>query len=215
MAMKHAAMAAALVLTAGAAQAATLDVIGGAAATLPSAFSGWQPSYYDLDGGVGRVGDAIKVFTADAKTADNGLFLKTPSTLTFTFLLSEAGFDNVLDFDGTEVFDNKTAARGDVSASFALGAGFVPFTFISQGFFAVANDGEANSAVRLAFSETFNGGASILAFFDDRTTDIDYDDLVVRIDVTPTVTPIPTPASGLVLLSALAGVIALRRRRAA
>jgi hypothetical protein len=195
-------------LAASAASSATLSVTGGAAAALPGNFSLAGPAYDALSGGVGGVGDAVSVLTSATKTPANGLSLTGNGFLTFTFLGSEAGFSNVLSFGGADVFGNKVNAAGDVSATFAANAGFLPFSFESRGVDTAANDGLLSAGLRIAYSEVFNGGRSVLAFFDDKTTDIDYDDFAVRIDVSE----IPIPAGGWLLLTALGGVMLLARR---
>ncbi len=193
---------------AGAASAASLSVTGGDPTVVPSNFSLAGPGYDALSGGVVGVGDAVSVLTPATKTPANGLSLIGNGFLTFTYLGSEAGFSNVLSFGGADVFGNKVNAAGDVSATFAANAGFLPFSFESRGVDTAANDGGLSAGLRIAYSEVFNGGRSVLVFFDDKTTDVDYDDFAVRIDVSE----IPIPAGGWLLLTALGGVMLLARR---
>lgn len=207
-----AALATGFALATTAAQAATLSVIGGADVALPGNFSlVGTPVYDTYQGGVGDIGDTIKVFDQASKTAANGLTLDGPASISFRFLGSEAGFQNVALVMGTNFVNNKVDAPGSVSSSFTAGAGFIPFSFVSLGVNTIANAGIANANLRLSFSEVFNGGASILALFDDNDPDVDHDDLVVRIDVTP----VPLPAAGWMLLAGLAGMGLLGRKRRA
>lgn len=211
-----AALAVACVSTA--AHASILSVIGGTSAALPANFALiGQPVYDSLQGGVGDIGDTITVFGAD-KSAANGLSLTEGARVSFTYLGAEAAFNNTSITFGSTLVTNADAP-GVMSAPFIAGAGFVPFSFTSTTLFPVvtntiANDGGRDANMRIGFSETFNGGRSILAFFDDTDlTDIDFDDLVVRIDVIP-VSEIPLPAAAWMLLSALGGMGLLARKRA-
>ena len=201
-----------------AANAAILSVVGGTNIALPSNFALVGTPVYDaLQGGVGDIGDTITVFGAD-KSAANGLALTEGARITFTYLGAEAAFTNTAITFGSTLVSNADAP-GVVSAPFIAGAGFVPVSFTSTTLVPVvtntiSNDGGRTANMRIGFSETFNGGRSILAFFDDTDlTDIDYDDLVVRIDVIP-VSEIPLPAAAWMLLSALGGMGLLARKRA-
>lgn len=203
------ALATVCAFAAGVASAATLSVTGGDAIALTSNFSLSGPAYNALSGGVGSVGSTIKVLTDATKTVANGLSLSGPARVTFTYLGSEAGYSNVLSYAGADVLGNKFSTVGDVSAAFDAQGGFMPFSFASLATSTAANDGFITSGVRIAFSEVFNGGLSVLAFFDDRTLDIDYDDLAVRIDIVP----IPLPAAGWMLLLGFGGLGLLARGR--
>lgn len=207
------AVALGLAISASAASAATLSVVGGASIALPANFSlTGDATYAAYQGGVGDVGDPLRLFDQASKSALNGLFLDGAGSLTFRFLGSEAGFENVAVVMGGTFVNNKVDAPGAVSASFAAGTGFLPFSFTSLGVNTVANDGVANADVRIAFSDVFNNGQSVLAYFDDTFPDIDYDDLVVRIDV---VSEVPLPAAGWLFGAALLGAYTLSRKRSA
>ncbi len=192
------------------AQAATLSVIGGADVALPTNFSlVGTPAYDASQGGVGDIGDTIKVFNQASKTPANGLSLDTTASISFRFLGSEAGFENAALAMGVNLVNNKVDTPGFISRSFTAGPGLIPFSFLSLGVNSIANDGVANANLRLSFSQVFNGGASVLAFFDDTDPDVDYDDLVMRIDVVP----VSLPAAGWMLLGGLTGMGLLGRKR--
>jgi hypothetical protein len=199
---------------AGASNAAVLSVVGGISTPLPSSFDLVGTPVYDAQqGGVGDIGDPIATFGAN-KNATNGLSLSAPSNVTFTFLGAEAGFNNFAVTLGSTIFTvNDTPG---VSSTSFFGSGFIPFSFNSVDNFltpsSIANDGVRVRNVRLGFSDVFNGGESVIAYFDDTDiSDIDYDDLVVRIDVSE----IPLPAAAWMLLTALGGMGYLARRRTA
>lgn len=198
------------VMAAGAAQAVTLSVVGGADTVLTGRFSlEDDAAYVALANGVGE-GSTIKTFDS-TKGAGEGLAVSGKSKITFTFLGSEAAFGNRFFFDGVELFLNKTNSVGDAVAVVTAGAGLLPFTFTSRVVDSIANDGTATAGMSFGLSEIFNGGTSVLAFLDDNSPDVDFDDLGIRIDVSQ----IPTPAAGVLFLSALAGMGLLSRRRAA
>lgn len=205
-----AALVAAVSFSAERAEAATFSIVGGDSIVLPANFSRDTPQYLALAGGVGSIGDPISVFTTATKAPGNGLVVNGVGRVTFTYLGREAGFQNEFSAFSTTLFDTFTSSVGDASGVFVAGSGALPFTFTSRGFDTVANDGVATTGVRLAFSELFNGGRSVLAFFDDRTSDIDYDDMVVRIDIAA----IPLPATAWMFIAGMGGLMLLSRRRA-
>lgn len=137
--------------------------------------------------------------------------LAARTTITFTFLGFEAGYDNefLLDANGNGSFDlifsNKTGGVADVNgkAKTAVGdtytveldpanftAGIIPFIFKAdvngaKGFVANgdANDGAVNFFTSHDGNATAISGPSLVLFFDDggAGVDSDYDDMGVRI----------------------------------
>ncbi len=208
------------VVMASAAAAATLTIVGGSATTLPA-------SYNPACGGgctTPAVGDPITAFSAaaDGGLIGGGLSLDSAASLKFTFIGKEAGAQNAVFSIGGATLTN----TGGFNTSFTVFqnvAGFVQFLFrtaegglwddingnsVGNDILSINNGGTADfSGLSLAFSSIFNGGKSVYAFFGDGRGDVDYDDMVVRIDV------VPLPAAGLLMLGALGGLGLLRARR--
>ena len=105
--------------------------------------------------------------------------------------------------------------KGPLNASFSVAddGGFVDFLFrtissgaqISEITNGVGATGPLARKLDVAFLQ--EGSKSVLAFFDDGRGDSDFDDMVIRISV------VPLPAGGLLLLTALGGFAAMRRRK--
>jgi len=131
-----------------------------------------------------------------------------------TFLGKEANNKNVaFSMAGGEI----TTAGGPTSYTTNVGGpGLLDFNFesISNGS-VVASAGSAGvtGTAGIAFGALFNGGRSVYAFFDDSgaNNNRDWDDMLVLIEVSP----IPLPASALLLLGGLGGIAAIKRRRKA
>lgn len=210
--------ATALTLGAGSVSAASLSILDssltpvGPNATLPSGFS---------LGAIANVGDSISTFSSNP--VNGGLYLNGQGTLNFTFLGKEASAMNASFTTGGASITNHNGLNTTMSA-LQGGAGFINFLFQTvEGAWedingngtkgetlSIANNGaSAFSGLSLAYGTVFNGGKSVLAFFGDGRGDVDYDDMVVRIDL------VPLPAAGLMMLGALGGLGALRRRKKA
>lgn len=203
----------ALLLAAPAANAVSLSVGGGSAAALPAGFSlGDDPAYASLSGGVGEIGDPVTAFIDD-EIAGAGLAVDTAARVSVTYLGFEAGGFNEVVFGGDTLFDSASSSVGDATGFFDVEAGFIEFSVLNsfRGVSAsIANAVGGDTGLKLAFSETFNGGSSILVFFDGANPDVDYDDVGFRVDVAA----IPLPPAALMMMSALVGVALLGRRRA-
>jgi hypothetical protein len=229
-----------LVASTLAARAEMLTVVGGTDFTLPGTGSSTNVSsfnpvnfsttnaarttYESLDGGVMRQGSSVKVINGAAKTASNGLSVDERVFVTFTYMLKEAGFTNVLleTVGGpVEIFRTGMSTIGQTSSTFVMGPGFLKFrlqTAVASDGTAGAfldNDGAASSNnLGIAYSAGFNGGRSIIVGFDDAGAgpDRDYDDLVFRVDISA----VPLPAAAWLLLAGISGLgLVARRRKAA
>jgi hypothetical protein len=236
---KLAALAAAALLATGmGAQAAILNVVGGSNFTLPgtgtsTAVNSFNPVNFSTPGSaatqayvaldpdaVMRQKSSVTVINGAAKNATNGLSVSGKVFITFTYMLKEAGYTNVLldtgDGGSVTVFQTGSNTIGQsYTSSFVMGPGLLNFRLqtISGGSGFLDNDGTATSnALGIAYSALFNNGRSIIVGFDDAGAgpDRDYDDLVFRIDITP----VPLPAAGLLLLAGLGGLGLMSRRRA-
>jgi hypothetical protein len=213
------------------AAAATLSLVGGASATLPTGCStgAFNPvnfcssnaakaTYLGLDpDAVMRPGSTVTKISATAKNANPayGLVLDGTARVTFTYMLKEAAYTNILaetTAGWNPLFNTASTAIGTESGSVGMGPGLLAFTLktLSQAL-SFANDGQAQGKVSLAFSRIFNNGRSVIVGYDDSGAgpDRDYDDLVARIDVAP----VPLPAAAWLLVAGLGGLGAAARRR--
>jgi hypothetical protein len=205
----------------------SLESTGGASRTLSKNFSLNSAAYKALAGGVG-VGSTLTAFDQATKNASNGLSLKGPARVTFTYLGKEAGFTNfALGLSDTVLFSTATATVGQKSSEFTVAKGPLDFSFRSgtgNKAFGLANDGgyfgvTPVKGVGIGYSAFLSdklvpkNGQSVLAFFDDSGAgpDMDFDDIGVRIDVVP----VPLPAAGWMLLAGLGAMGAAARKRKA
>ncbi|WP_209017012.1 VPLPA-CTERM sorting domain-containing protein [Roseibium aggregatum] len=232
-------LAAALIAVSSAASAATLSIVGNpiAETSLPGNFG----SLRTADGTVDR-NDALfrdnngnlvlpagqpaafglSVFNS-SNGAGGGLALSGKSEVTFTYLGFEAGNTNTFSSNefGGAFFANKGAAAsgfGDtITALFDSGVTpfLLDFVFSTSGGGgqSAENAGSIASGLTLAFGPLFNNGKSVFAFLGDGAGDSDFDDMVVRIDVTA----VPVPAALPLLVGGLGvlGFVARRRKRTA
>ncbi len=203
------AAAAVVAVSAVSAAAATLNLVGPAESLVIA----------KNDLGLGLNGQTIDYITGANKTAANGLeILGTgPFKVTFTYLGKEAGNTNLSVYVGGTTLFLEDAAVGSMKTTIQVTAGLIDFAFKTLApagsIGEIANNGVANPASPnysigyLKISDT-----SFYALFDDIARgDRDFDDHGIRIDVAA----IPLPAGGLLLLTALGGVAALRRRKVA
>lgn len=138
------------------------------------------------------------------------LGLTGPGRVTVTYGGTEAGYTNAFVLDGMQLFDNKNGPQASVTDDF--GAGALPFAFTTKkpaGTFANGGtQGSYGSIALFALSDT-----SYYALFNDSSTsDMDYDDMWVKMEVAP----VPLPAAAWLLLGGIGALgAASRRKRAA
>lgn len=212
--------------------ATVLGMAGGASAL----------TFGSIPGSPGVTNDALVPLFGAGTTSLNGwygaeLFLVAagPVSITATYLGSEAGNNNSFSFGGTTIQTgggtntfNPAGITSWVVNNVAPGS--LSFSFsTSGGGLSVSNGSNPDNTVPAAspgvnFFTSFVGnqnasrGQGVYLFFDDdgAANDDNHDDMVVRLDIRGgEITVVPLPAAGLLLLTALGGVAALRRRRKA
>lgn len=213
-ALKTMALAMAVVgATAISAAAATLSLVGGGYVT--QSLTNAPAGTYDLTLGgnvtIGYLTGTVKNTTAGLAS---GLSLDGPGYLQYTYIGSEAGNANFS--TGTGSVFTKASAVGSSLAAFAFGGGLLDFGFATSdpvtSIGSIQNNGGANpnsSDFAIGFKVADDGQSAFIYFDDIASGDQDFDDFVVRVNV------VPVPAAGFLLLGALGGLAALRRRKTA
>jgi len=220
-----ASVAATAMVVGTAASAATLNFVGSGGTDNSQVLSN-----FDIAGVPGLAdGTEIAVINGADKNSSNGLFVDGGGeiSVTYTYLGSEAGFDNygaIIGNSPTRTFQNYSdgfASESNVD-DVAFGtqlAGAIDLIFQTARDNGpddqIANQGGASPA-----SENFAIGyfmvnpSYYVLMFDDLTgsnTDRDFDDLVIGVQVSA----VPLPASSLLLLAGVGGLAAMKRRKKA
>lgn len=209
-----------IMFAAGAASAATLSFAntgdGLAWDKLGSSYSagpcGNPTECYDPSGDAASLALDLHTFDKDTSPGLPGLMLDEGTLIKVTFLGKEADAKNVA-FSG---LGGSISNEDSIGSSYItyVGSGNLAFAFESAlGTSASNTTGTILGDAAIGFSEIFDNGKTVYAFFDDSGAgnpgDRDFDDMVVRISV------VPLPAGGLLLLTALGGFAAVRRKKKA
>jgi len=211
----------------GAASASTLSITnagGLSLSSIPSGFGVLQDASGDAVSNPIDLTPDISLFNGDAFASGDGLFVDTlaqgQTLVTFTYVGFEAAHQNTSTnmSVGSGFFDTRASLTGQ-TAQYLIetgGSALIDLTFGSSGGDTCASitNGAAvddGSQCQLAFSSVFNDGQSVYAMLGDGGGDSDLDDIVLRIDVEA----VPLPAGGALMLTALAGFAAARRRKKA
>lgn len=199
-------------LTAGAASAASLSVVGGpnfvpfGSGNYDTDCTGGPTDCYNPTGPAAGLTNDLQAF--NASTGYPGLVVDTAARLTVTFLGKEAAATNT----AFSVAGGSVSTLDAIGSSYTttIGPGTVDLSFSSSiGSFAGSQG--FSSMAALAFGGLSADETSIYAYFDDSgaSVDRDWDDMVVLVQVAE----IPVPAAGLLILTALGGLAAMRRRK--
>ncbi len=199
--MKKLLAAAALSLAfSGLAQAATLTYTGTNTVTLNN---------FDLTATTG-LSNGTSVF--HEKFAGQGLVLNGPSRLTLTYLGSEAGHTNVFRMPTpTDVFRTGVTAVGASVQTGPVASGVLSFSFFDLVACLGIKNGQGNYFPINSIGVFMESATSALVLFNDLGHDRDFDDMAVRIQVSP----VPVPAALPLLLTGLGGLGYFARRRRA
>jgi hypothetical protein len=194
-----------LMLIAGSAQAAVLSLDptnstgGNLAGNFDSAASG----------GLVSSGQAITIYSGPVIAGGvGGLQLDSSADLNVEYLGKEAGFTNIFHLGG-DLFDTSVTVPPVTQTVLGVASGIIPFLFQSSGGggLSAENGGPIPAGLEIAFANL--GDGSFLALFNDPGSDVDYDDMVVRISVSQ----VPLPAAAWLLISAILGLVSFSRVR--
>ena len=145
------------------------------------------------------------VFDISGMLKGGTLLLTQASDVTFKLVGVEAGFNNAFVM-GAERLDNRTGAVSNLGDSFSfnnLSTGVLNFGFLVNGAGSLRSNG--HSATGIVLSQDYQ---SALVFFNDRFGDRDFDDMIVEV----TITAVPEPEFGAMLVAGL-GLLSLMARR--
>lgn len=180
--------------------AATLSTTGGTESTLKALPGTFNPKWLT----------PVSQFRTnfDFKTMLQGatLWLDTQAQVTFTLVGFEAGFNNTF-VAGAGRLTNRTDGESNLGDSLSftqLASGALDFGFLSNGAGSLLSNGSSRTGVLLS-----DDLRSALVLFNDFGADGDFDDMVVRVSISP----VPEPEMAALLLAGLGMVAAVARRR--
>lgn len=123
-----------------------------------------------------------------------------PMRWSFEFLGEDADFTNLFEVDGQAIFGSKSAKQGNIWSRIA---GRIEYRFLSP--LGVA---DSEPSVGPSVRQATDGDGRISLWLDDggAGSDGDYDDLGIRVSVSP----VPVPASWVLFGSAIAAALSRR-----
>jgi hypothetical protein len=196
-----------LMLTSIAAKASTFSFIGGTGGTLPG---NWNPS--PSAPGL-AIGSGITIFDE----AGEGIWLNGAANLVYTYIGKEAGSINAF-LAPSSFFVTSATAPGSISNTSASSAGYLDFSFLGLGTCCgldsgAFTNGEGNSGLNggLALAVAMINPTKAYLMFGDGFGDSDFDDMVVKVEVSA----VPIPAAIWLFGSALIGMFGFSKRRKA
>jgi hypothetical protein len=199
--IRTACVTAGLLSAMGSSTAAQLTTTGGSFASLIGISGDFNPNWL----GGESLYSAEFDLTSMLRGANLGLS-SAAAGVTFTLVGFEAGFNNAFLFGGQRLNNraNSTPLLGE-SLSFASQAqGSLNYGFLSNGLGNLFGNGSSNTGVILSRDRT-----SALLLFNDTYIDADFDDMVVRLNVSP----VPEPETFAMLLGGLGLIAAAMKRR--
>ncbi|MEE4202084.1 MAG: VPLPA-CTERM sorting domain-containing protein [Halieaceae bacterium] len=189
--------------------AATFNVLPGTA----SGSNDFQASIETFFGGAGNVAFATLV----------GVTVAEDELLTFILAGAESGNTNTFTAEFLEGTATLTESNNGLNPSPATLGNFASIsgTFAAGALNAgdLSFDGSGDSvnasfghpAMGVYYNPSISGDQRFLIAYDDNATDDNHDDMII--EAFGTVTPVPLPAAGWMLLAGLTGMAALRRRK--
>jgi len=189
------------------------------------------PNDFDLNSVTGlSSGAPVSAFYGDQTLSpgdggygtSGGLKLSGNSTVTFTYLGMEAGYQNKFFLGNDEIFKTRGSGASVENDTYSFDYtddgqnGFLDFSFWSSNDFGSNTDNAVfvpNGAIPGAYTIGYAllTDLSVTILFGDGWGDSDFDDMAVRMTITPSV--IPLPPSVFLFGTALLGIGALARRR--
>jgi len=204
---------------AGAANASTFLLFGGETGSTISGL----PNPFDPSNEPGDIVDDITIFDSFGE----GVILTGAANLTYTYIGKEAGSTNAFlagpSFFLTESYMGNLATDSGSTIETSQSAGFLDFSFVGLGTCCVDPGSITNGFGStedllgagyfpvndsLAFAVSVLSPKSLYLMFGDGYGDSDFDDMVVRVDVSA----VPVPAAFWLFGTALIGFIGMSRR---
>lgn len=199
------AAALALGLTAAAlsgAQAQTFNTTGGTSSSLVGVSGTFNPTWFGGSTTYSALFDLNNLLTGGL------LVLDAPAKLTFSLAGFEASYNNAFVAGGSRLDNrvNGTSALGSAFSFDQLTSGALDFGFLSNGIVPLAGNGTRQTGLMLSADRR----EALILFNDSFLGDRDFDDMVIRVSISP----VPEPETALLWLAGLAGLGGwLRHRR--